>query len=228
MRGKGDDIKYFSILGDSISTFSGYSVPEYAAYYDAARKLEAEVYSTADTWWGQVIESFGGRLLVNNSFAGSTVSYHPQYEIQSYSCSDERTFGLHKGDVSPDVIFVFMGMNDWGRGISVIPSDDTQKNDHSVFSVAYETMLCKLRNNYPDARIFCLGLPASESETSCRSGVHHITEYCDAINECAEREGCSFIDLYSSGIRYSSIDGAHPDREGMSIIADAVIKQMKL
>ena len=220
--------RYFSILGDSISSFSGYSVPEETAFYDAARKLEAEIYSPADTWWGQVIDRLDGELLVNNSFAGSTVIKDARYEIQSYGCSDERAFGLHKGETYPDVILVFMGVNDWGRGVEVVPRDDTQASDSSVFSVAYGMMLRKLRNNYSNARLFCLGLPLSATETAYRRGGYHIEQYCRAIRERAEREGCGFVDLYHSCTRYSSIDGAHPDREGMRTIADTVLGQIKL
>lgn len=52
--------KYFSILGDSISTLQGYSEPEYAVFYDTTRKLESGVLTSLDTWWGQVIEQLGG------------------------------------------------------------------------------------------------------------------------------------------------------------------------
>ena len=63
----------FSILGDSISTFSGYSEPAGAEFYDAEKKVLSRVTSQKDTWWGRTIEALGGTLLVNNSFSGSTV-----------------------------------------------------------------------------------------------------------------------------------------------------------
>ena len=65
--------KYFSILGDSMSTLEGYSQPRHAAFYDTARKFESGVLRPSDTWWGMVIEHFGGRLLVNHSVSGSMV-----------------------------------------------------------------------------------------------------------------------------------------------------------
>ena len=67
---KGYKGKRFSVLGDSISTFDGYSEPDYAVFYDITHKLESGVLGPADTWWGRVIEHFGGELLVNNSFSG--------------------------------------------------------------------------------------------------------------------------------------------------------------
>ena len=55
--------KYFSILGDSISTLEGYSQPREAAFYSGERKLKSGVFTPSDTWWGQVIERLGGQLL---------------------------------------------------------------------------------------------------------------------------------------------------------------------
>ncbi len=69
--------KLFSILGDSISTFEGYSEPYEATYYDAVRKCQGDITKVEHTWWGQVIEHLGGELLVNNSISGSMVCAHP-------------------------------------------------------------------------------------------------------------------------------------------------------
>jgi len=223
--------KYFSIIGDSISTFEGCSQPEYAAYYDTSRKLENEIFKLSDTWWGMVIEHLGGELLVNNSFSGSTVCWHPQYDIQSYGCSDERTSGLGKDDILPDVIIVFMGMNDWGRGMS-ISSPDENTEDISSFSIAYMKMIERLKSNYPSSEIWCLTLPVS----TCRRrynftfpylyGGIHIEKYCNSIKECAERCGVRCIDIYDPLNPYDTVDCFHPTADGMKSIANAVIKRL--
>ena len=88
--------KYFSILGDSISTLKGYSYPLDAVFYDELNMLKSDVTSVQKTWWWQVIDNLGGNLLVNNSFSGSMVTKHPLCEIPSYGCSDERTSSLSK------------------------------------------------------------------------------------------------------------------------------------
>ena len=54
--------KLFSVLGDSISTLEGYSVPSDAVFYEGANKLYGDIYAPADTWWGQIINSLGGEL----------------------------------------------------------------------------------------------------------------------------------------------------------------------
>lgn len=62
--------KYFSVLGDSVSTFEGFTEPDYAVFYTFGQKIASGVLSYPDTWWGRVINAFGGKLLVNNSFSG--------------------------------------------------------------------------------------------------------------------------------------------------------------
>lgn len=224
--------KYFSILGDSISTLEGYSIPECAAFYDTHHKILSEVLVPSDTWWGRVIEAACGELLINNSISGSTVCWDNLYEIPSYGCSAERTAGLSKGNLLPDVIMIFMGMNDWGRAVKVLP-DEGEESDLSVFFVAYRQMLRQLKNNYPKAELWCFTLPVSTCTRIenfvfpyCYGGIH-IEEYCDVIRDCAKQSGALLIDLYNDAMVYDTLDGFHPTASGMKTLSDAVIEQLK-
>ena len=224
----------FSILGDSISTFEGKSVPEYAAFYDLAHKLEADVFVPGDTWWGSVIDQLGGRLLVNQSIMGSTVCWSPQYEIQSYGCSEERTSSLGHAECDPDVILVYMGTNDWGKGTPLY-DDSLQKSPEdtpSIFYPAYRLMIERLRDNYPQAEIWCFTLAKSCQTNSsdfvfpyCYRG-RHIEEYCKVIRDLAAEYGCRLIDLYACAEPYDTIDGFHPNANGMQTIAKAVLQEI--
>ncbi|MBQ9777391.1 MAG: hypothetical protein IJW22_00555, partial [Clostridia bacterium] len=178
--------KRFAVLGDSISTLDGYSKPDEAVFYQGMKKFESDVFASEDTWWGQVIDALGGVLWANDSFSGSTVSRKRGCTYPSFSCSDERTAALGRADTPPDVIMIFMGINDWGSGIRVVPQTADENDDLSIFCVAYRVMLEKLRHNYPDAEIWCLTLPVSEwraredfSFPYCIAG-RHINEYCEA------------------------------------------------
>ena len=86
--------KYFSLLGDSISTLAGFNPPECAVFYDWQRKRQAAIRGPEDTWWGLVLEDLGGKLLVNHSWSGSLVTKQAQCEVESYGCSDGRTAAL--------------------------------------------------------------------------------------------------------------------------------------
>ena len=209
-------VKFFSVLGDSVSTFAGYSQPEEAVFYDWSRKREAGIFSPEDTWWGRVIHELGGQLLVNHSIAGSTVCRLPEYETQSYGCSDSRTAALGFGRLHPDVILVFLGINDWGHHVPLRTNDP---NDQSVFSVAYDRMLKKLRRNYPQAQIVCLTLPPNLPKPHPHSP--SIDEFSQVILSCAAAQGCRIIRVPPC----DTIDGYHPNAAGMAAIADAVISQ---
>lgn len=148
--------KYFSVLGDSISTLDGYNPIGYEVFYDRTNGIFADVRTSDDTWWGQVISFFGGKLLINDSWSGSMVSKHPMCEVPSYSCSDERTSGLGRNGISPDVIMIFMGTNDRGYGMKPCAESPVEQGDLAIFGVAYREMLRKLRENYPDAEIWCI------------------------------------------------------------------------
>ncbi len=219
--------KCFSILGDSISTLEGCNPPDYAVFYNRDTMYRAGILSPADTWWGKVIDALGGRLLVNDSFSGSTVVWHPSYEIESYGCSDARTGGLAKDGQAPDVIMVYLGTNDWGCGIRVLP--ERGETSLAVFANAYGEMLKKLKINYPDAEIWCLTLMQSTWSAEprfvfpVRCGGWHIDEYNDAIRACAKKANCTLIDTAKT-VPYDTIDGLHPNAHGMQTIADAVLR----
>lgn len=174
--------KNFSILGDSISTLKGYNPEGYSVFYEGSNCEKSGVNGIEDTWWGQVINYFGGELLVNNSWSGSQVAKVPnQFGLFPSGCSDERTNGLHKDGKYPDVIIVYIGTNDWARAVqpeikivgwrneNTSTSDDplTQKTiepevcgstDETVFSIAYSEMIRKIAHNYPNAEIWCCTL----------------------------------------------------------------------
>lgn len=223
--------KKISILGDSISTFDGVSVPDGASFYDTNNKLASNVIAVCDTWWGQVINKLQAELLINNSISGSTVTFHPSYEIQSYGCSDERTSSLCKDGITPDVIIIYLGTNDWGSGVKIF--DENNPNDLTVFFNAYTRMLKKIKQNYPDAEIWCVTLgksicsKKSNFEFPCYIKGRHIEEYCKAIKRCAKENNCFVVDLFDNETVYDTIDGFHPDSCGMKSIANAVLDCLK-
>lgn len=222
-----------SILGDSISTFEGYSEPYESAFYDVTRKCQSDILRVEQAWWGQVINYLNGELLVNNSISGSMVSKHHSCIAPTYGCSDERANSLHKNDAFPSVIMVYLGTNDWGHGVKLMPQNEQEKKDISIFSVAYDKMLEKLRINYPNAEIWCFTLAISGYKNGraisfpyCFGGVH-IEKYCDIIRQLAKKHNCRLIDLYSSAQPFDTIDGFHPNLDGMNTIASAVISQLR-
>lgn len=214
----------FSILGDSVSTLFGYSRPQGAEYYTAYRGRESGVYYFSDTWWGQLIDAAGGRLLVNDSFSGSMVSSIWSDDDVSCACGDRRTSSLGENGEAPDVILIFMGINDRGHGVKLEPTCAAEKGSTAVFSEAYRLMLDKIRSNYPRAQIVCLTLPLPERDGYPPTPVARKIsgEYSRVIAECAAEMGCIVADI-SEMKPYATVDGLHPNVCGMEMIAKAVL-----
>ena len=217
--------KLFSIMGDSLSTFAGVTPEEFGVFYDTSRKYDADIITVEETWWGRVIQVLGGELLFNNSWSGSLVCKHPDCTVESYGSSDKRTSSLGKDGKSPDVVMVYIGTNDCGYRMRIYP-EPGQENDISVFSVAYDTMLRKIRKNYPDAEIWCFTLAVSEHRSE--ANVKRLFDYSCAIKKCADENGCRLIDVYQPDHPYETIDDLHPDSRGMKRIADRTLEELGL
>lgn len=228
--------KQFSILGDSISTLEGYNPQGYNLFFNRDNCQKTNVLEMSDTWWGQVIKYCGGELLINNSWSGCQVAKLPDRETLFPSgCSDERTNGLHMGYVKPDIILVFLGTNDWARGVKLTYDDCTNQSNstlYAVFRTAYEKMLENLEKNYPNAKIFCCTLcstymSVNPSFTFPKSiGGTDIEKYNAVIRDCADKKKCKIIDLYKYHLPYDSIDGIHPNRNGMNTLATLMLREM--
>lgn len=222
-----DRCRSFSVLGDSVSTLFGYSQPAGAVFYNAYRRYETGVYELSDTWWGQVIDALGGRLLINDSFSGSMVCSLSHDSSEACGCGDRRTSALGTDESAPDIILIFMGLNDRGRGVRLRPLDEGQRGDESIFSEAYRMMLKKLQAHYPCAELWCLTLPLADHDGYAPSvtAKSRSDAYSGVIAECATACGCRLIDIRDMEL-YSSCDGLHPNAVGMHMIAQAVLKAL--
>ncbi len=233
--------KQFSIVGDSISTLNGYNPNNYNMFYNDDNCAKSSVNDMKDTWWGKVIDFFGGELLVNDSWSGSRVTKLPnQDDLFPSGCSEKRTGNLHIGSVKPDVIIVYLGTNDWANSVSLWPEDLTHIDlerarlpiEMDKFEDAYMYMLGNLHQNYPNAEIWCCTLCETymSNNTSFkfphRYAGTHIDWYNDSIRKITKDWNCNLIDLYNSHIPYDTIDGTHPNESGMNTIATLVLREM--
>ena len=210
-----DQKKRISILGDSVSTLAGITPPE-ALFYDAWRQEETGVTSPDDTWWMQVIQGMGGILGVNNSYAGSTVSGG----FMTSGTSEKRLRTL-SAEGEPDMILVAMGANDWGFGVH--PQE---------FEYEYRRMLQRMKRLYPRAEIWCAtilrGKPVPEEEMFFNvDGVISPNIYSDIIRRIGTEEAVHLADVSGYHMEYETIDGVHPNREGMKMIACLWLKELQ-
>lgn len=227
--------KQFSIFGDSVSTLAGYNPKGYKVFYDSENCEKSGVKEMGDTWWGKVIDFFGGELLVNNSWSGSRVTRLPNSNTPFPSgCSEKRTSSLHINNVNPDVIIIYLGFNDWANGVHIYSNETHVLEFFSdeYFIEAYEIMIIKLKENYPKAEIWCCTLNTtymSSNPSFSFPGKYrgiHIEEYNNQIKQLAKTYGCKLIDLYSNQVPYDSIDGSHPNKYGMNTLATLIVKEI--
>lgn len=216
------NMRFVSIMGDSISTFEGYNPAGYSVFYDEYNAKRNGMKSVYDTWWAKVNQFLHAYICVNNSFSGSKVS---GYEFPSASCN-QRTSLLHINEYFPDLILIYIGFNDFGSGIKITTD---LSEDMSCFFESYCNMLKKIKNNYPKSRIICGTLmqgfvknDASWSFPHKLSGVS-IYEYNAAIKISAKLSGVDWADLAALNINYETLDGTHPTKDGHNSIANAWI-----
>lgn len=211
-----------SIIGDSISTYVGYNPYGYPVYYRDDKLYDNEIDSVNDTWWKQVINTLGGELCVNNSYSGSCVAG----VFESSACSKERCSCLH-GETYPDIILIYVGTNDRGFEVEIgIDAPlDTQK-----FYGAYRSMLKKIKNNYPSAKIVCatllMGFKKDMENLLYDRFMRDDSRYSEAIRAAVKEGDCLLADLALSGERYETLDYCHPTKTGHSTIARLWLKSL--
>lgn len=236
-----DGKTYISFLGDSISTYSGYSDnTEYnhtiggnAVWYPNAGFSGADILAE-DTWWYQVLTESEYELCVNNSYSGSVVQDKNTYE--------SRAKNLHNNDrIAPDIIVIYIGINDFHyadynkNGIGIYDGIDVPPENPANFSEAYGRMLYNISAKYPQAEIYCCTLlPDHKYEPD---GVNAqgdaLTDYNAAIRSLATNMGAKIVDLYAESglidenIESYTFDGLHPTAEGMDFISQCVVTSIR-
>ena len=202
--------KRLSILGDSISTYCGVSndaranaTTIYNPYF------YKEPFPLERTYWRIVMDRFGLELCVNNSWSGGNLS--GTNDVTS-GVSRSAELARDNGE-SPDLIIVFMGINDLGRNVEA-----------SVFAESYEKTLITIRDKYPTAKVCCVNLPDRDVFLKARAELFN-----EKIQSIVESMGEEFFiaALFHSRLNndfyyMNPLDGLHPDEDGMRHIADII------
>ncbi len=237
--------KRISVFGDSISTFEGVTVAGNRCYYDDADTNGTGVAQPADTWWMQVIDALGGELCANGAYSSSMVAGvgFPA------GCSLGRAQQIlgPQGE-GPDLVLVFIGINDYGWGSSEaqakggsegVPEGFSKPEEGFVpglapvgalqeFAQSYNEMLENIQAQAPEAEVWCLTLMPGRLQGQLGSSFCYrlrgvdIAEYNEAIRRAARAKGCQVADIAAFGFDYEASDGTHPTVKGMQQIAALV------
>ena len=245
--------KNFSILGDSISTYTGYSndatntnntIGNNQIFYTGSN---GGITSVDYTWWKQLVDETGMNLLVNNSSSGAKVVGVGNV---SGNTSDQgigiRPQNLHdntgtNAGTNPDIIAVYMGINDLNANYTsgsyeTINFNTLITNNGGTYSYAapsnfaegYAIMLHKIKVAYPNADVFVMNMPLRASSAS-----QNLTAYNDIIQKLTTHYNMNLVSLYDSpisGTAYSSYsigDNLHPNQAGMDIMTETFITALE-
>lgn len=218
--------KYFSILGDSISSFNGF-IPAGNAYWYP----HGDVTKVTDLWWSKLLDFFHGKLLVDESWSGSKISGSDA----SAGCGT-RCQNLGTESQDPDVIIVYMGTNDYDYNTPLGDYDghDAIPSDTSTFSNAYAIALDKILTKYKHSEVWCCTLQPMERHGSTgfpeKNSLGLTPEdYNDVIRTIAHAMNCKVLEHSQCGITYYNMDQyfedwgtskEHPNKAGHTLIAN--------
>lgn len=213
-----------SVIGDSISTFTGYTSPGApAAYYP---NKASGISNVSQMYWAALAERNNMIIDTIDAYGGSTVGTKWQADLVRTPFIDRsRISGLG----TPDIIIVEGGINDFGGNpLGEYPVDGNYANLYE-FRVAYGFLLSQLKQTYPAAKIVCLSLLSPktynnmqfpEKQTKVTQALatditpHYLAEFNESIQELTRRYQCVFCDV-SDIVNYynntSSSLGPHPD-----------------
>lgn len=230
---------YISIIGDSISTFANWIPSGNAVYYTGNN---CGINSVDQTWWKRTIDQIGLNLCVNNAWSGSRVT--TTGGEASAGCMSRAT-SLHTDEHEPDIIIIYLGINDFNSGVQLGEYNGTQDfpTVTTTFREAYAIMLNKVLTRYPNARLYVCTLPYCE-----RTGVATfpeknsnsvlLNEWNMAIRELANLFGVPVIEFNKCGIHYQNLhltmgdwnsstkQGLHPNPYGMYLMANECVKAL--
>ncbi len=174
--------KGISILGDSISTYQGWSnntsynstIGSNAVYYTGSRDNFATV---SETWWMQTITRSGLELVVNNSWSGDAVT----------NLGVSRALQLHNNsNREPDIIAVYLGINDFRRAKTV-----------EEFETKYDEMISGMLRKYVGKDVYLFTLVYTTNLEKSGINPDDVVKFNKVIGDIAAKYGCTLVDLYN-------------------------------
>lgn len=218
--------KKLAIMGDSISTFSGYIPSGNAAYFP-----KYDVQSVEQTWWKKLLSKSEMTLTINQSWSGSRISNGRGTD--SMFCAESRYGSLG----SPDIIIVFGGTNDFGQDNPDCPLGEYVKQtdgekDLQYFRQAYQFLVEKLQSQYTNSHLYiCVPLQRNYNIWENNPENWSQQDLWNTIREIGDMYGINVIDLSKCGINHYNhsvylSDGLHPNEAGMNLISKYIYKEL--
>lgn len=218
--------KTVSVLGDSISTFSGYIPSGNNNFYPRPDSVP-DITNVNQTYWGQLISKDGMVLNINNSSSGSQV----------VSTSGALSFYNRVTNLgsNSDYIFLFGGTNDWGNSVPLGSGDFTQPIDNTTFTGSYRYVIEYILKNHKKSRLIVF-IPmqravVADTFPSLNTAGVPIQSFIKRVIEICDYYGIDYVrtDLVYTNFNWDAYTGdrTHPNIKGMETIY-TIIKQKLL
>jgi lysophospholipase L1-like esterase len=194
-----------------------------------------------------MLREFGMELCVNNAWSGDSLG-SGRFKTRAEQ--------LHNNDgKTPDVIVVYFGINDcWGNGrnvgelLNLLENKGNKKTDDVVeewyrgviakegdctnWDELYATLLFKLMDKYPAAKIVCIGLAHNGAKADYPSADKWVPLYNESIRAITDYLGITYVDqskvitnenchAYMHDTRY-----LHPNAHGHRLIFEEIVRTL--
>ena len=207
----------FSVLGDSYSTFYGYTTQPNASqwYPSSAQHQEGhnDVVNVEQQWWHLFATEYKSLLVENESWSGSPISYDGwgtgTSDAKSYSFIT-RASNIGK----PELLIIFGGTNDAWIGV--------QQGEYQ-YSDWTDEDLCKVR---PALAKLLDELINDKNHIGMQILFMNNSELSAAFNESAQTV-CEHYNVPFLQLQSISKKGNHPDAAGMISIKNQLINKLK-
>lgn len=244
--------KILSILGDSLSTYGGsidaapadrISDGTWTYAGNRCRYPQTNLLANvADTYWYKIMQRFNMSLGVNDSWAGSRVSWDGHTEsadigADKYIGSQTRIDHLGSNG-TPHLILINAGTNDISHAVTIgtfNTEDPTSYTDEQVaalpvntFADAVRTLLIRLTRTYRYTT-FVYILP---NYTTSSYTLTEADEYNEIIKTACDFFGIKWIDARTSGVNFYNRsvylpDGTHYNEQGMDLLYKNVVMALE-
>lgn len=231
--------KYLSVIGDSISSYNGFcndtkansTLAKNAPYYP---NYSVNMYDSSLMYWGRVIEELGMKPCVMNTWSGSlAVGKGEDPNMLERAAQLHRDGGTPDNpadDIKPDVIIVYIGINDlngsapldskfttalknspktamekWFPNVlnAQKASGSTKRNvAYSNFDEVYALSINKMRELYPDAEIYCLTYQENNHTNTTKE---KLNRFSSSITAIAEYFGATVVDQSKDVITQANV-----------------------
>ena len=175
-------------------------------------------------------ENYGLEYAYNYGVNGTRIAR--QVIPSKIGTTNDLTFELRSEimERNTDAVVVFGGTNDFGHGDA--PFGNIESEDIYTFCGAVNSLINKLKKNFPDAKIiFMTPLHRLAETTPSEPDGKILKDYAEAICTICKKHSIPVIDLFEINPLDPSDkklvpDGLHPNDAGHEILAEVVAEEL--